>query len=74
MCPHTISFSTVLYLVSEQDQYIYAMEETTVEQPQEDPTYINCPVDTQENEDRMRKRWSDSSKKQLEALQKVEHY
>ncbi|KAH3853352.1 hypothetical protein DPMN_095874 [Dreissena polymorpha] len=43
------------------------------EQPQEDPTYINCPVDTQENEDRMRKRWSDSSKKQLEALQKVEH-
>ncbi|KAH3864319.1 hypothetical protein DPMN_027336 [Dreissena polymorpha] len=44
------------------------------EQPQEDPIYINCPDDTQENEDRMRKRWSDSSKKQLEAPQKVEHY
>ncbi|KAH3728805.1 hypothetical protein DPMN_054767 [Dreissena polymorpha] len=40
-------------------------------QPQEGPTYTSALVGTPENEDKRIRRWSDSSRKQHEARQKV---
>ncbi|KAH3728784.1 hypothetical protein DPMN_054745 [Dreissena polymorpha] len=39
-------------------------------QPQGGPTNTSCPVGTPENEDKKMKKWSDSSRKQLEARQR----
>ena len=51
--------------------YTYAVEDITVCATTRGPTNTSCPVGTPENEDKKMKRWSDSSRKQLEARQRV---